>query len=111
MRIAVHDYAGHPFQFQLTRALARRGHVARHFFYADDVGPKGAEAAGDDPPTYSAQPLSVGGYSKSNFVRRLAGDLRYGAAAAAAIAAFEPDVVISGNTPLDAQAQIAGAAR
>jgi colanic acid biosynthesis glycosyl transferase WcaI len=112
MRIAVHDYAGHPFQFQLTRALARRGHDARHFYYGDDVGPKGADASGDDPPTYSSQPLSIGGaYSKANFLQRLAGDVRYGAVAAAAITEFQPDVVISGNTPLDAQAQILRAAR
>ncbi len=29
MKILVHDYAGHPFQVQLSRALAQRGHQVR----------------------------------------------------------------------------------
>jgi colanic acid biosynthesis glycosyl transferase WcaI len=108
LQIAVHDYAGHVFQFDLSRALARRGHVVRHFFFADDIGPKGPTQTGpDDPPTLSIEPISIGvPYSKDNFLQRRNGDLRYGAIAAQRIAAFKPDVVISGNTPLDAQAQI-----
>ena len=108
MQIAVHDYAGHVFQFDLSRALARRGHVVRHFFFADDIGPKGPSQTGaDDPPTLSIDPISIGiPYSKDNFVQRRNGDLRYGRIAAQRIAAFRPDVVISGNTPLDAQTQI-----
>ncbi len=30
MRILVHDYSGHPFQAQLSRELARRGHDVVH---------------------------------------------------------------------------------
>jgi colanic acid biosynthesis glycosyl transferase WcaI len=108
LQIAVHDYAGHVFQFDLSRALARRGHVVRHFFFADDIGPKGPSQTGpDDPPTLSIEPISIGvPYSKDNFLQRRNGDLRYGQIAAQRIAAFAPDVVISGNTPLDAQTQI-----
>jgi len=108
LQIAVHDYAGHVFQFDLSRALARRGHVVRHFFFADDIGPKGpAQTSVDDPPTLSIEPISIGvPYSKGDFLRRRNGDVHYGRVAAKAIAAFRPDVVISGNTPLDAQQQI-----
>lgn len=112
MQIAVHDYAGHVFQFDLSRALARRGHVVRHFFFADDIGPKGpSQTSADDPPTLSIEPISIGvPYSKGNFLRRRNGDVRYGREAARRIAAFRPDVVISGNTPLDAQGPIRAAA-
>jgi len=108
LQIAVHDYAGHVFQFDLSRALARRGHVVRHFFFADDIGPKGpTQTSANDPPTLSIEPISTGvPYSKGDFLRRRAGDIRYGRVAAKAITAFRPDVVISGNTPLDAQRQI-----
>ena len=34
MRILVHDYAGHPFQVQLSRALAQRGHDVLHAYCA-----------------------------------------------------------------------------
>ena len=111
MRIAVHDYAGHPFQFELSRELARRGHQVRHVFFADDIGPKGAAARGPgDPPTLSIEPLSMGGYSKTNLIKRRQGDIRYGKVAARAIAAFEPDIILSGNTPVDAQREIMRAA-
>jgi len=113
VRIAVHDYAGHPFQFELSKALARRGHVVRHFFFAEDAGPKGAtEVSPDDPETYSIAPISIGvPYSKSSFVRRRSGDRRYGRIAGDQIAAFRPDLVISGNTPSEAQTGIVAATR
>jgi len=113
VRIAVHDFVGHPFQFELSQALARRGHTVRHFFFAEDIGPKGPRTVGpDDPPTLSIEPISLRApYSKTNFARRRAGDILYGRQAAASIAAFAPDVVISGNTPLDAQELILSRAR
>ncbi|HEX4182166.1 MAG TPA: glycosyltransferase family 4 protein [Caulobacteraceae bacterium] len=113
MRIAIHDYAGHPFQFELSRTLARRGHVVRHFFFAEDAGPKGASEVGpDDPEGFSIEPVSIGGtYSKSSFIRRRNADLRYGRIAGRRISAFAPDVVISGNTPSEAQTHIVAATR
>ncbi len=113
MRIAVHDYAGHPFQFEMSRALARRGHVVRHFFFADDPGPKGDTARRpDDPADFSVAPISIRlAYSKERFVRRLLGDLLYGREAARQIRRFRPDVVISGNTPLDTQRALQRSAR
>ena len=111
MRIAVHDYAGHPFQFELSRELARRGHQVRHLFFADNIGPKGASGRRpDDPPGLSIEPIAMGGYSKSNLIKRRQGDIRYGKAAARAIAAFAPDLVLSGNTPVEAQGEIMRAA-
>ena len=112
MRIAVHDYAGHPFQFELSRALASRGHVVRHFFFADDPGPKGASVVtADDPPSFSVEPISLKmQYRKDKFVRRALGDYLYGQSAYRRIKAFHPEIVISGNTPLDAQRAIKRAA-
>ena len=107
LRIAIHDYAGHPFQFELSRELARRGHQVRHFYFAEDIGPKGASAPGPgDAPTLSIEPISMGGYSKTNLIKRRQGDIRYGRVAARAIAAFSPDLVLSGNTPVEAQQEI-----
>jgi colanic acid biosynthesis glycosyl transferase WcaI len=111
MRIAIHDYAGHPFQFELSRELARRGHKVRHFYFAEDIGPKGASAVTpSDPPTLSIEPISMGGYSKTNLIKRRQGDIRYGKVAARAISAFSPDIILSGNTPVEAQQQLMSAA-
>lgn len=111
--IYLHDYAGHPFQAELSRALARRGATVTHAFFADDIGPKGDLARrADDPSSLSFSPLSLGEpYSKESFVRRRFQDLRYGALAAAEIERLRPDVVLSGNTPTEAQTAIQRAAR
>jgi len=87
--------------------LERRGHQVRHFYFAEDIGPKGASGvAPDDPPTLSIEPISMGGYSKTNLFKRRQGDIRYGRVAAKAIAAFAPDIVLSGNTPVEAQREL-----
>lgn len=108
MRIAVHDYAGHPFEFDLSRALAARGHTVRHFYFAGDHGPKGdTQRLPTDPPDFSIEPVPIAvEYSKDRFGRRLVGDLLYGRAASHRIGRFAPDLVISANTPLEAQVSI-----
>jgi colanic acid biosynthesis glycosyl transferase WcaI len=113
LRIAVHDYCGHPFQFELSRELARRGHQVRHFFFVEDAGPKGnSQRCPSDPPGFSVEPISIGRpYSKTNLIQRRQADLRYGKTAARRIADFAPEIVISGNTPLEAQASLLGSAR
>lgn len=112
-RIAVHDYAGHPFQFELSRELARRGHHVRHFFFAGDAGPKGTtQRLPDDPGSFSVEPISIGrSYSKTNLIRRRQADVLYGRVAGQRIEAFAPTVTISGNAPLEAQASIMRSAR
>ena len=107
-RIALHDYCGHPFQFDLSRELARRGHEVRHFFFAEDMGPKGnTRRLSSDPANFSIEAISIGRpYSKQNLVRRRQADILYGELASRRIASFAPDVTISGNTPLEAQAPI-----
>lgn len=113
MRIAIHDYAGHAFQFELSRQLARQGHEVRHFFFAGDAGPKGdARRLETDAETFSVQPIEIPGeYRKDRFFQRRANDIVYGRTAGSLIAGFRPDVVISGNTPLDAQGPLMRALR
>ena len=45
MRILVHDHSGHPFQAELSRELARRGHTVTHSYVAGYVSGKGRLAA------------------------------------------------------------------
>jgi len=113
VRIAIHDYAGHPFVFELSRQLAREGDQVRHFFFEGDLGPKGdAAVRPGDPEGLSIEPISIAGaYRKDQLFRRRAQDIEYGRNAGARIEAFAPDVVLSGNTPLEAQGPIMAAAR
>src|SRR5205814_6060421 len=50
MRITVHDYSGHPFQVQLSRELARRGHDVLHEYSTQYVTGHGKLTVTDGDP-------------------------------------------------------------
>jgi len=105
LRLAVHDYAGHPLAAQLSRALARRGHRCHHLYCAGLVSPRGPlSRRADDPPTLGFVPVEPPfGIDKGRLVRRAVQETAYGRALARALAEVGPDVVVSANCPLDAQ--------
>jgi len=102
MRILVNDFAGHPFQMQLSRALALRGHEVLHTYFAANNTPKG-------PVTRATQGLELEGiglgrkFNKYSILSRRFADMSYGQEVCERILDFSPDVVLSANTPLDAQ--------
>jgi glycosyltransferase involved in cell wall biosynthesis len=104
-RIAVCDYAGHPFQVQLSRELARRGHEVLHLHAAGCVTGKGAVAAVEgDPPTFAVEAVGTAKpFAKYSKLKRPVDEWRYGRQLASRVLAFRPDTVISANTPLLAQ--------
>ena len=112
-RILVHDYSGHPFQVQLSRALARRGHQVLHVFSTNFQTPKGnlARQPGD-AASFDVKGLSLGReFRKHTFVQRRQQEIEFGRLVAREIGAFRPDTVISSNAPLDTQKQIFRATR
>lgn len=105
MHILIHDYAGHPFQAELSRHLAARGHRVNHAYFAADTGPKGRMSV---QPRDSKQLefIPVGqdiSYSKTSFIKRRQGDVAYGRRLGQLVEQVRPDLVISGNTPTEAQ--------
>jgi colanic acid biosynthesis glycosyl transferase WcaI len=106
--ILVHDFAGHPFQAELSRHLAKRGHKITHGWFAGETGPKGRlTKVSGDPDTLAFQPFGTTiPYSKSNFVKRRGGDIAYGREVAEFIRRERPRIVLSGNTPTEAQESI-----
>lgn len=109
MKIIVHDYAGHPFQVQLSRKLAARGHDVLHLYCASTHTPRGELTRRvDDPGGFRIEPIGLSEtIPKTNFVRRLRLEYQYGPKLVAACEAFQPDVVISANTPSIPQARLA----
>ena len=113
MRVYLHDYAGHPFQVQLARALAERGHTVRHGYSSTNQTPQGALARRDgDPDGFEPDPIAL-----ANPIEKYAHSLRglwarrkrekeYGALLIERIVHFHPDVVLAANTPLDALAPL-----
>jgi glycosyltransferase involved in cell wall biosynthesis len=113
MKILVHDYAGHPFPTSLSRELARRGHDVLHAFFGGDKGPKGAlRLCEGDGENLRFEPLSIfQKYDKGSFVRRRFADISYGKNVARLIEHEKPNLVISGNTPTEAQSFIVTACK
>ena len=117
MRLYVHDYAGHPFQVELSRALGARGHEVRHGYSATNLTPQGRMAkTSGDPPTFEPDPIRTPPVDKrarsvAGLVARQRAERAYGRDAAGRIAAFRPDVVLCANTPLDALGPIQSTAR
>ena len=60
MRIIVHDYAGHPFEVQLSRELAARGHDVLHLYCGSTPTPRGDLARrGDDPGSFAIRGVGL----------------------------------------------------
>ena len=111
MKILNHDYAGHAFQIELSRALARRGHEVVHAYNASDTTPKGPLAARpDDSKSLTITGLTLGEpVAKGSLVKRWKQERTYGGIAVDLLKSVRPDVVLSGNTPLDPQAALQAA--
>jgi colanic acid biosynthesis glycosyl transferase WcaI len=105
MRIVVCDYSGHPFQIELSRNLAARGHSVLHLHFAEFQTPKGVVTLqSSDAPTFAVEAVSLGQpFAKDKFLRRRFQELRIGALIAERALRFGPDIVVGCNMPLDAQ--------
>lgn len=110
LKIIIHDYAGHPFQLELSHYLSNNYEVY-HFYFQNDHGPKA------DFERNNIQNLKVEGlgekinYSKSNFLSRFFNDIKYGKIVETRINEIKPDIIISGNCPTLAQQIIKNAAK
>ncbi|QHA93697.1 glycosyltransferase family 4 protein [Bacillus sp. N1-1] len=105
MRIMVHDYGGYSFPIQLSRSLAERGHDVIHVFSQSVLSPQGSlKRRTDDPPTLSFKGISLSNIiEKQSYVKRRKQEIEYGHLLVKEVREWGPDVVLSGNTPLDTQ--------
>jgi colanic acid biosynthesis glycosyl transferase WcaI len=113
MRILINEFCGHAFQLELSRELARRGHTVLHVYFADNLStPKGdTQIREDDPEGLMIEGLHISReFSKHSILTRRQADIEYGRVVANRVEMFRPDVVMSGNMPLNAQAILLKAA-
>lgn len=108
MKILINDYSGHPFQVQLSRELANRGHTVLHTYGAMVPTPRGAiKEKKNDPKNFNVKGVSIGEiFSRYTYFKRFKQERKFGRMMRRVIDRFSPDVVISANTPLEAQAII-----
>jgi colanic acid biosynthesis glycosyl transferase WcaI len=109
MRILLHDYAGHQFPLELSRALARRGHIVRHLYAASIHTPRGQlTLRADEDETISIDGIELNRViSKYRFVQRFLLESKYGTLLVSECQRFQPEVVLSANTPSLSQVQMA----
>lgn len=113
MKILIYDHAGHPFQVQLSRSLASRGHQVLHTYTADLQTPRGTVQGNvKDPSTFTIAPLALSSpFSRYGLVQRFVKEKELGRRLQAKVNEFKPNVVISANTPLGAQAMLVNGSR
>ena len=113
MHVVMHDYAGHPFQVQLSRELAGRGYRVTHQYCTSYTTGRGAVVrTSGDPDEFSVEPLSMSGeFARYSPARRLAQELRYGLAAGQRLRDSGADLVVMSNVPLLAHAVMAAMLR
>ena len=108
MKIIVHDYAGHPFQVQLSRELAGRGHDVLHLYCGSTHTPQAELRRRENDPHFEIRGIALSQrIPKKSFVRRLQLEMQYAPALLAECERFQPDVVLSANTPSIPQARLA----
>jgi colanic acid biosynthesis glycosyl transferase WcaI len=114
MHVLTHDFAGHPFQAELSRALAARGHRVTHAYCASlETTPRATLARlPGDPERLAFEGIGLGEpLAKYSYAKRWRQERRYGRLVAALAERLRPDVVVSANTPLDAQATLQATCR
>jgi len=101
MRVLVHDFSGHPFQIDLSRRLASRGHVISHVHCASYTSGKGRLESDERLQVTAIQSRQT--FDRYSPLRRLFQELSYGIRFLAVARQFKPDVIISCNDPLGAK--------
>lgn len=108
MRLNLHDFSGHPFQAQLSRNLAARGHDVLHGFSSQYITGHGRLAVGaQDPSSLRFEGVSAAvPMVKYAPVRRARFELAYADAWCRHLEREQFDVVVACNVPLLAMAKM-----
>jgi glycosyltransferase involved in cell wall biosynthesis len=109
LRILVHDYSGHPFQAQLSRELAYRGHDVVHSTCSAYVSGKGNLA---EDTVVGLRFVTIGDrvvLDKGAYVRRLFKETRLGLELARQVRREKPDVAMLANLPIPTLVVVASA--
>jgi len=102
VRVLVHDFAGHPFQIDLSRSLAQRGLEVLHVHCDGYTSGKGKFDG--DQANLSVVALSAGRrFARYSPLRRFPQETAYARRFIDLAASFRPDVILACNVPLVAQ--------
>ncbi len=106
MHILLNDYGGYPFPIDLSQEWVRRGERVTHVYSSSSGSPQGRFPKDSDH--FQSVDIRLSN-AKANFVKRWRAESLYGREVSRLLREQHPDVVISANTPLEAQRQIIAA--
>lgn len=100
-KIIVHDFAGHPFQLDLSKEFSLNDEYKLfHIYFDSGLGPKGNFANNKSDVEIIGIKLPIK-YSKNNILKRVICEFIYGLYLFLLLHKIKPDVVLSGNCPID----------
>lgn len=102
MRIHIHDFSGHPFQAELSRELAARGHSVEHAYATQYPSGKGnLERLAGDPVALTFHGITADrAFEKYSPVGRLRFERSFAQAWVSHLEHSRPDCVVACNVPL-----------
>lgn len=104
-RILIHDFPGHSFPFQLSRALSKRGHTVLHAYSKSFQSPKGNfRKRAEDSKNLSIIPITRDeSFPKYSLFKRWVAEKTYSKFLLTIVNNFNPDFIISNNTSIEIQ--------
>jgi colanic acid biosynthesis glycosyl transferase WcaI len=107
MNIVLHEMGTYTHRQELARALSSRGHEIAYLYCPSSRTPSQVSMSFTADDRVTVVPIELGSeFAKWRLLKRFLQERSYGARAASAIASLRPDLVISGNTPIEIQAAI-----
>jgi colanic acid biosynthesis glycosyl transferase WcaI len=107
MKIVLHEMGTYTHRQELAKALSSRGHEIAYLYCPSSRTPSRASMSFTASDKVTVVPIELGSeFAKWRLIKRFLQERSYGARAASAIAGLRPDLVISGNTPIEIQAAI-----
>lgn len=101
MKILLNDYGHYPFIFQLATKLAERGYQV---MYCYNSSLKRPTVKGFTPENFIYKPINVKETpNNTTYLKRYFSEVEYGKKCAKLIYDYMPDLLLSTNTPLNAQ--------
>jgi len=100
-RIHVHDFAGHPFQVELSNKLAKLGFDVLHSYFSHSQEPKGVFADTEDSGNISFKKITFRQkYENKSLIKRLIFEFKLAFQLISLNLRYRPDVTVFANTPL-----------
>jgi colanic acid biosynthesis glycosyl transferase WcaI len=103
LKIILHNYGGYPYSRQLAENLAKRKHSV-HYIYSDTTQVIKRMTHHTEQSNLQIIPIMLSqDFKKYSFLQRHAAEIEHGKKVAFEIKKYQPDVVFSADSPLDAQ--------